>query len=396
MSTEIKFGIDRLIKNVSNEYKRGSWGLVTNDAARLAGDSDQYSRKAMADAGVSLSQLFSPEHGIKGTEDDGNAVDHQIDSITGLNVYSLYGATLKPPESIMRELDGIFFDIPDIGARFYTYLWSLSSVMEACAESGTKLIVLDRPNPLGGDFNQSEGPLLDTYNCASYLGRAPMPVRHSLTTGEFSQWLKAKWQLNLDLEVIPVTGWNRNVMWPGTGLPFIPTSPSMPDFDSVLCYPGTCFFEATNLSVGRGTDKPFRQVGAPWLDPVPILSLLNSFELPGVIWESSMFTPEMSLYQDESCKGVLLKVTDSQSFRPVLSGLTLLAVIRKMFTSKFRWAKYPSVANPTGKNHFELLIGQYNWRKNLEEDPEKFIDELPQQLSIDSWKDETGEYLIYE
>jgi uncharacterized protein YbbC (DUF1343 family) len=392
---------------------RGSWGMVTNDAARHTADPDLPSRKALVDAGVPLTQLFSPEHGISRYGADGKAMDDGTDPVTGLPVCSLYGRTMRPPAELLEPLSGVIFDIPDIGSRFYTYIWTLSHVMEACAEAGRPLVVLDRVNPISGDLTAAEGPVLDVASCGSFLGRAPIPVRHSLTAGEFARWLAAHWNLDLDLEVVPVEGWRRAMHWPDTGLTFVPTSPAMPSYESALCYPGTCLFEATNLSAGRGTGAPFRQIGAPWLDsPETWLestpgihchkagdsdgaAVYHFDELPGVRFREVRFTPEDIPWKGEECRGIRLEVTDAAAFRPVRTGLALLTSIRHAHPGSFRWKTYPTAANPTGEGHFERLIGVTDIRPLLEEDPEALIRSLNDRLDTSAWQKEVEPFLCY-
>ena len=392
---------------------RGSWGMVTNDAARSAADPDLLSRKALVDAGVPLTQLFSPEHGISRYGADGKAMDDGTDPVTGLPICSLYGKTMRPPAELLEPLSGVIFDIPDIGSRFYTYIWTLSHVMEACAEAGRPLVVLDRVNPVGGDLSAAEGPVLDVANCGSFLGRAPIPVRHSLTTGEFARWLAAHWHLDLDLTVAPVREWRRTMHWPDTGLAFVPTSPAMPSYESALCYPGACLFEATNLSAGRGTDSPFQQIGAPWLKPpeqwltdraglsccVDIFSdgtmLFTCGTLPGVRFREVRFTPEDIPWKGEECRGIRLEVTDPAAFRPVRTGLALLTAIRHAHPESFGWKTYPTAANPTGEGHFERLIGATDIRPHLEKDHASFLASLPERLGTTAWQNEVEPYLCY-
>ncbi len=384
-----------MINDLPAEVRKGKWGMITNDAARLASTPETRTRKAFLDAGINLTCLFSPEHGLTAKADDGESIPDGHDTLTELPVYSIYGNTLRPPVKILRELDGVIFDLPEVGTRFYTYLWALSHVMDACEYCDIPLIIPDRPNPLGGDLAMCEGPILDTRNCRSYMGRAPLPIRYGLTVGEFARWLKNKWDMNLLLHVIPVDNWKRSQQWPDTDLKFIPPSPSIHSFESALCYPGICFFEATNLSLGRGTDAPFQQVGSPWLDPVKVLSLLRSFDLPGTEWHKTSFTPEQDLWKGEPCNGVRLIITDRHALEPVRTGLTLLAVIRNLYNTRFQWKPYSTVSNPSGKNHFELLVGQYYWRTELEDDPVGFIEELPDRLTVPGWKEEAEPWLLY-
>lgn len=401
----VYFGVDVLLEDpsvLSLDLRRGVWGLVTNDAARCSGLPEMLSRRAITDAGYPVSQLFSPEHGISRTGEDGRAMDDQHDPVTGLPVCSLYGKTMQPPDALLRRLSGVLFDIPDIGSRFYTYIWTLSHVMEACAEAKRPLVVLDRPNPLGGLLSAAEGPVLDTVSCSSFLGRAPMPIRHSLSAGEFARWLRAEWQLDLDLHIVPARGWKREFHWPHTGLPFVPTSPAMPSYDSALCYPGTCLFEATNLSTGRGTATPFEHVGAPWLNARRVIAHCDSFArnhpgmLAGFRLEETRFVPQEEPCKMKECQGIRLIVTEPEVVRPVRAGLMLLTVIRQFHPDSFTWKTYPTAANPSGECHFERLIGDLRIRPQLESEPESFLRRLPELLDASGWKEEVREHLLYD
>ena len=420
-STVIRFGVDRVIEQpdrVPSSLFSGAWGMVTNDAARRpvpsagaidrnavtdAGNDadplahpDHLSRKALLDAGVPLKQLFAPEHGISAAGADGQAMQDDRDPVTGLPVCSLYGERMRPPAELLDPLDGLLFDIPDIGTRFYTYIWTLSHVMEACADADKPLVVLDRPNPIGGELMAAEGPILDTRNCAGFLGRAPIPVRHSLTIGEFARWLASFWKLDLDLVVVPVKGWKRAMYWPDTHLPFVPTSPAIPSFESALCYPGTALFEATNVSAGRGTLLPFQQIGAPWLRAAEVVAeIADAVALPGVRFAGNNFRPVEHPWKGEQCRGIRLVVTDRNAFRPVRTGLALLAVIRRLHPDLFSWKTYPTAANPSGEGHFERLIGRNDIRPDLQLAPEDFLQKLPERLETPSWVSETRDFLLY-
>jgi uncharacterized protein YbbC (DUF1343 family) len=261
----VRFGVDVLIGQPS---RWGNWhrvGLVTNDAARCATDPTRRSRVALLEAGVPLHRLFGPEHGLGAVAEDGAAVAHGKDALTGLPVVSLYGEQLWPSGEQLADLDVVLFDIPDVGARFYTYAWTLFHLLHACAAVGVPLVVLDRPNPLGGVLEAAEGPLLEEA-CRSFIGNDIIPVRHALTLGELARLWQAERVPSVSLDVIACEGWAATRGWPATGCAWVPTSPAMPHFDSAVWYPGTCLFEATNVSVARGTDAPFACIGAPWLD----------------------------------------------------------------------------------------------------------------------------------
>ncbi|RME50048.1 MAG: DUF1343 domain-containing protein, partial [Caldilineae bacterium] len=322
-SPPVRFGIDMLLAGPLGDLRGPRIGLVTNDAATTgAGASAPLTptRRALIQAGVTLTALFSPEHGLGAAAADGAGVGDAIDPLTGLPVHSLYGERFRPAQEHLADLDLLLFDIPDVGARFYTYIWTLSHVMEACAEAGTPLWVLDRPNPLGGALAAAEGPMLDEARVSTFVGRWRMPIRHCLTIGELARLWRQERDLPLDLTVVTLAGWSRSMHWPATGVPFVPPSPAMPSYETALLYPGTCLFEGTNLSEGRGAAIPFRVVGAPWLENQAVADGFNALGLPGVRARAVQFTPTASKHAGRLCRGVMLHVLDVHRFRPVAAG----------------------------------------------------------------------------
>lgn len=391
--SRVLFGIDQVL--AAPGLLHGRLGLVTNDAARTATDPTLSTRLALPRAGCELVRLFSPEHGLDANAADGAAVGDSFDTLTGLPVVSLYGERLRPPRQTLADLDAILFDIPDIGARFYTYIWTLWHLLEACAEAGLPLVVLDRPNPLGGDLAVAEGPMLDVARFGSFVGRAAMPIRHSLTVGELARLWNAERKLKADLEVVPCCGWSRAMHWPDTGLPFVPTSPAIASYEAALLYPGLCLFEATNLSVGRGTPLPFQVLGAPWLKAAVTARAFNALALPGVQAATTNFTPSQPPHANEDCAAVKLSVIDAQQFRPVRSGLHLLATVIRCHREQFFWADYPTAANPTGQAHFERLVGEAGLRELLEEDPPDLAERLEHETPARDWPERTRQALLY-
>lgn len=396
MSSSLRFGIDQLLA-AGPARLPGRLGLVTNDAAATAaGPGAPHpltpSRLALVHAGFQLVRLFSPEHGLAASAADGAHVGDERDPLTGLPVISLYGARFRPEPEHLADLDALLFDIPDVGARFYTYIWTLSHVLEACAASGLPLIVLDRPNPLGGDLHSAEGPLLDEAAVSTFVGRWNMPIRHSLSAGELAHLWRAERGLDLPLEVFPVEGWTRAHQWIDTSLPFVPPSPSLPGPETALLYPGTCLIEGTKLSEGRGTAAPFRQVGAPWLDHFALADAFNALALPGVAARPVHFTPSASKWAGEPCRGVMLHVTDRHALRPVAAGLHLLALIIRHHPADFAWLPYPTAANAPGYGHFDRLIGRLDIRTVL-------ADATPEQIAAwtaaPNWAERAAPHLLY-
>jgi len=346
----VQFGIDTLLREPPTKARIG---LVTNDVATTT--SGQSSRRALLDAGFNVVRLFSPEHGIGARAEDGAAVVDHIDPLTNLPVVSLYGEKVRPARQSLDDLDLILFDIPDVGARFYTYIWTLSHVLEACAEAGKPLWVLDRPNPLGGNLDDAEGPMLDESFVSTFVGRWSMPIRYSLTIGELATQWNAERTIGADLRVLPLQGWRREMHWPGTGLKFVPPSPAVRDYATAMLYPGTCLIEGTNLSEGRGTKAPFRAIGAPWLDSSAMADALNRFE-PAIRATEISFVPTERKYQRQACKGVLIDGIDPKSLRPVRLGLHLIATAIRLHPTEFGWQPYPTAANESGGGHFDRLV----------------------------------------
>ncbi len=292
--------------------------------------------------GVNITVLFGPEHGIRGDVPPGRAVEQGKDPRTGLPVYSLYGGTRKPGPEVLSKVDLILFDIQDVGARFYTYASTMAYVMEAAADNGKTFVVLDRPNPINGV--SIEGPVLDL-RLISFVGLFPIPVRHGLTLGELARMIVGEGYINpstVDLVVIPMQGWKRSMWYDQTGLPWVAPSPNIKTLATATVYPGTCFLEATNISEGRGTGKPFENIGAPGLDAERVIAALEEAQLPGVRFVPIRFTPRPDSvaapdpkFKNTACRGIEIRVTDRTKFKPVLTGVMLLGALKRLYPRKF-------------------------------------------------------------
>lgn len=295
---------------------------------------------------VNIALLFSPEHGIRGDIPAGEKIENQKDSKTGLPIYSLYGGTKKPSIDMLRDVDVLIFDMQDVGARFYTYASTMAYSMMAAAEHGKKFIVLDRPNPINGI--DIEGPVMDL-TLISFVGLFPVPVRHGLTIGELAKMIVGEGYINpsnVDLTVIPMESWKRTMWYDETGLPWIAPSPNMKTLSTATVYPGMCLFEATNISEGRGTAKPFEYIGAPGLNKTQLINILNELNLPGVIFFPIEFTPTTDSarvtnpkYKNKLCDGVYVKVIDRTNFKPVLTGIMMIAAIQELHPKKIQLKK---------------------------------------------------------
>ena len=329
---DIRTGAERLVEQGFGVIDGMRVGLITNHTAVVG---DRHLADILHEAeNVQLVALFGPEHGIRGDVDAGALIDDMVDEQTGVPVYSLYGEIRKPTPEMLEGIDALVFDIQDIGARFYTYISTMGLAMEAAAEQGLRFVVLDRINPLGGE--KVEGFVLES-GFESFVGQFPIPVTHGMTVGELALMIRGEEFMQgvaaLDLSVVEVRGWTRDMLWSDTGLEWIPPSPNIPDFETALVYPGSCYFETTSASEGRGTYEPFLQVGAPWADSRKLASLLNDRSLPGVRFEPVTFTPEsipgMSARPKllgQKLHGVRYVVEDPDAVEPVAAGMHLLKV----------------------------------------------------------------------
>ena len=286
-------------------------------------------------AAVDLRTLFGPQHGIRGETQD-NMVEWEglRDPATGLTVHSLYGQHRQPTAAMLAGLDTLVIDLQDVGARYYTFVWTLYLCLEACARENKRVVVLDRPNPIGGAAR--EGAILDTAY-ASFVGLAPLPMRHGLTLGELARWLRAWRGLDVALEVVRMRGWRRAMHFEATGLPWVLPSPNLPTVDAAFVYPGMCLLEGTELSEGRGTTRPFEIFGAPGLDPDALVTRLADWELPGVAFRPLHFAPTFQKHAGRLCGGAQLHVLDRAAFKPCLTAVAVLCAVRDVAPATLRW-----------------------------------------------------------
>ncbi|HET6578026.1 MAG TPA: DUF1343 domain-containing protein [Gemmatimonadales bacterium] len=349
----VRPGIDVLLTDSLAMVRGRRVGLVTNQAGVDAqGISDVVRLRS---AGVGLVALFSPEHGFRGAAEPGAVVTSSIDSATGLPIYSLYGRNTAPSDAMLEGIDLLLVDLQDAGARYYTYLFTTVEVMRAAARRGIRVVVLDRPDPIGGAV---QGNVLDPAY-ASPVGLLAVPMRYGMTLGELARLARSDLGLTTDLAVAPVSGWRRTAGLEATGLPFVPPSPNLRSVESLYHYPGLCLFEGTNLSVGRGSAAPFEQIGAPWLDSAAVLAKVRRAELPGVRFTGVTFTPEHpgdDKYADTLLTGIRLESTDRDSYDPTAAAVHLLAAIRAVHADRFEWIP----------RHFDRLAGGPRLRERIE------------------------------
>ncbi len=387
----VQFGIDILLAETP-EWKRERIGLVTNHAATTNRLSP--SRKALLQHSFNIQKLFSPEHGLDVMGADGHEMKDGTDALTKLPVISLYSTKLAPSDEDLEDLSIILFDIPDIGSRFYTYLWTMTHVMEACAKHKKKLIILDRPNPVSGKLGLAEGPILNIEQ-TSFIGRWPIPIRHSCTLGELALYFNAERNIKCDLEVIKCEDWNRDDFQTDWGIPFVATSPAIQNFQSMLTYPGLCLLEATNISEGRGTKDAFRLAGAPWIHEASLAGMIADMGLDEIQVTAHSFVPSDGKYKGENCKGIHIEVKHRESFQPVYFGLLLIRIIKQSYPQYFDWAPYPTLVNPAGKQHLDKLLGNTDSEKLFVLPLSKFIAEITKLTQCRNWATAIQPYLLY-
>ncbi|MBT5995885.1 MAG: DUF1343 domain-containing protein [Candidatus Marinimicrobia bacterium] len=340
--SKVKIGLDVLLDKHLELIQNKSIGLVTNQTGLDGNGKPNYEQFLTLD-NVDLKIIFSPEHGLFGEAAAGEKVKYNGQFKTLPKVVSLYGKNRKPTQEQLAGIEIILYDIQDIGARFYTYISTMGLVMEAAAESGIHVIVLDRPNPITG--KHMEGPILDL-SYQSFVGYYPIPIRYGLTVGELSKMIVGeKWISYLpDLTVIPIENWQRSQWVDESNLPWVKPSPNIPDLETALIYPGMCLLEATNLNEGRGTTKPFKQFGAPWIDKQLLSIALNNLNLPGVTFKPISYIP-ISIpgmsnnphFKDEKCHGVELVITDRNKYVSVDTGLNVLKTVAKLYPNELKF-----------------------------------------------------------
>lgn len=346
-------GIDVLEAQEFASLKGKQVGLITNHTG--VSRSGRSTADLLAHApGVKLIALFSPEHGIRGRQSHGETVGDILDPTLHLPVYSLYGVVRKPTPEMLNSIDVLIFDMQDVGARFYTYLATMGMAMEAASERGIGFVVLDRPNPIGGQV--VEGQVLET-SLRKFTGYFEIPVRHGMTAGEIAMWYKDTHKMNLSLNVIPLKNWTRDMLWPDTTLDFVAPSPNIRNPTAELLYPGIGMFETMNVSVGRGTDAPFEVIGAPWMDGKVLAERLEALKLPGLKFQAATFTPADDVYAGTPCLGVRIKVTDPKAVRSVDLFVYLMVLLREFWLKELQ-PRWEEVALVTGSHDFEKLFQQ--------------------------------------
>ena len=359
----IRTGLEQVCRTQAKPLRGKRLGLLANQASTDRHFTHARDLLRQAYPGQ-LTCLFSPQHGFFSEKQD-NMIEseHAVDSVTGLPVYSLYGETRKPYPGMFADLDVLLVDLIDVGTRVYTFIWTVVHCLEVAAETGKQVVILDRPNPIGGHL--MEGNLLRP-DCASFVGRCAIPMRHGLSIGELALFCNQEMQIGADLTVIPVEGWRRCMYFPATGHPWVFPSPNMPTFAAALVYPGQVIWEGTNVSEGRGTTLPFELFGAPFIDHGEVLDFLSQTELPGCRLRPLRFEPTSGKWAGQACAGFQLHVTNHETFRPYRTSLALLQAMLILYPGRFAY-KEPPYEYEFERLPMDLILGDRQVRQALEQ-----------------------------
>jgi uncharacterized protein YbbC (DUF1343 family) len=388
----VQTGLERLIAEPQRWIANVRIGLLCNPASV---DSQFTHASRLIDHLLPqhLKALYSPQHGFFAEKQD-NMIesDDMLDPVMQIPIFSLYGKSRKPDARMYEPIDVLLVDLQDVGTRVYTFIYTLSYCLEAAREYGVRVIILDRPNPINGIA--VEGNCL-TADCASFVGRYPIPMRHGLTIGELANLFNDYFAIGCDLEVITMKGWKRNMLFGDTGLPWVAPSPNLPTPESTLVYPGQVLLEGTNISEGRGTTQPFELFGAPYIDVAKIKSTLGNTQLPGVILRPAVFEPTSNKWQATPCNGFQIHVTDPAQFQPYTTTLHLIRAVMSNHAERFEW-KSPPYEYELDRMPIDLIIGDRGIRERLENlDP---IDEIEAdwQEELNRFIEISKEFQLYE
>lgn len=375
-----ELGVENLLNDQIDLIKGKRVGLITNPTG-VDRNVNSIVDAVYNHPEVELKALYGPEHGVRGDAQAGKYVEFYMDEQTGLPVYSLYGTTRKPTPQMLQDIDVLLFDIQDVGTRFYTYIYTMAYAMEAAKENNIKFIVLDRPNPLGGE--KVEGPVLDP-SVTSFVGLYPIPLRHGMTVGELAQLFNSEFGIECDLTVVKMDGWKRSMYYDETPLEWVMPSPNMPTLDTAIVYPGAALIEGTAMSEGRGTTRPFELIGAPVINGTQLAKKLNDMEMPGVTFRAAYFTPQFSKHSGKLSGGIQIHVTDREAYKPVETGVAIVKAIYDMYPNDVKFTTF-----------FNSLIGN----KWVVEDIKAglSVEEIvgKWQAELEAFKEVRSQYLLY-
>lgn len=379
----IRLGLEKALIAEINLFKNLRIGLICNQAS-VNHEFQHAADLFFKNEDINLTALYGPQHGIRGDVQD-NMVEtsHGTDKLTNLPIYSLYSETRKPTEKMLAGIDALVFDLQDVGCRVYTFIYTMAYAMQACAEQGKKMFVLDRPNPING--TAVEGNSL-VRGHESFVGQYPIPMRHGLTVGEIALLFNREFQINCDLQVITMDNWNREDFYDETDGPWVMPSPNIPTVNTTRVFPATVFFEGTEISEGRGTTRPFEIVGAPYIDENEYADVLSKLKLPGVIFRPINFIPTFQKHSNKNCGGVFIHVTDQNAFQAVKTGLAMIKTLHELYPKEFSW-KTTAYEYEFDRNPFDVIAGTTKTREMIEGG--KSIDEIEQ-----SWLSDVKEFNV--
>lgn len=388
---KVLLGVEVIKKQNFTPIKGRTIGLVINPGsldAQLTSAVEVF----LNAPGVKVGAFFGPQHGIRGETQD-NMIEWEgfRDKQTGLPVYSLYGKTREPMREMMEGIDCLVIDLPDVGARYYTFVWTLALCLRACKKFKKSCIVLDRPNPINGVA--MEGPVLNP-QFSSFVGLYPLPIRHGMTMGEIALYLNREFKIECDLTVVPMEGWQREMWFDDTSLPWVMPSPNMPTLDTAIVYSGMCLLEGTNISEGRGTTRPFEIFGKPGVDPYEVLKRLTAEDLPGVRFRPLYFQPTFQKHQGQLCGGAQIHVTDRNAFFPVLTGVAVIHAIYRLYPESFFW-KQPPYEYEAEKLPIDILAGTDELRSQIEQGYSLGKIAQSWQKKLDLFREVRNAYLLY-
>ena len=391
ISMSVVTGLERLLDEELDRISGKHIGLIANPATvdtTLRHAVDLFHERTE----ICLEVLFGPEHGLRATAQDLIEIGDTTDCRTGLPIRSLYGPVRMPSKDMLAGLDAIVYDIQDVGSRYYTYIWTMAYAMEACARYGLEFIILDRPNPIGGEL--IEGNLIDR-SFTSFVGLYPIPNRHGMTSGEIACLVNNEFDIGCRLSIVSMKRWKRSQWFDETGLPWVMPSPNMPTLNTAMVYPGACLIEGTNVSEGRGTTRPFEIVGAPWVDSEKLVAELQNHELPGVRFRSLAFEPTFHKYAGTTCIGVQQHVTERRRYKPLRVGYALLIAIRKLWPDSFAWRE-PPYEYELERPAIDILAGNSEVRRAIEQGAEVQRLEQSWEADLERFRNIRERYLLYE
>ncbi len=387
---KIQIGLESLVSDQPGYIKGKKLALLCNQAST---DSSFTHGRDLINARFpgQLRCLFSPQHGFFSDRQD-NMIEsaNSIDPVLGIPIYSLYGETRKPYPEWFADVDILLVDLVDVGTRVYTFIWTLVHCLQVAAQTGVKVVILDRPNPIGGKV---EGNLVRE-ELFSFVGLWPIPMRHGLTVGELALLCNSEMTIGADLEVITAAGWRRNMLFPDTGLPWLFPSPNMPSSTTALVYPGQVIWEGTNISEGRGTTLPFELVGAPFWDFQEISNKLQDYNLAGCLFRPLVFEPVAGKWAGDFCRGLHLHVTDEETFKPYFVSLALLQTVMFLYPEEFAY-KEPPYEYEYEKLPLDMIIGNSSIRKSIADGADLFEIEASWQGELDDYKARIEPVLLY-